>query len=272
MANKAKSYGIKIFILTDCETGFFLDGSVYLRLPEANQGMRVVQQLCHPLYNSGRNITMDRFFMSIPLAQSLSRNGLTCLGTLAKNKPHVPADFTARGRQLHSTMFGYNEDMQLSSYVARPTKCVLILSTMHSTNHINSDEESKPDAIVDYNLTKWGVDRLDQMANTYTCRRKTRRWPNVLFFNILYMCAINAYMTHTWLHPTWPGTTFHLMDKRSSCNPRINSSKLVGQFDCACPATCAIHAAVSGQSVVHAIAAPAMTMEDWCVISATIRM
>jgi hypothetical protein len=156
------------------------------------------------------------------------------------------------------------------------------------------------------------------MANTYTCRRKTRRWPNVLLFNTLDMCATHAASDlATIKRPSsaidlpqgacmcfdagldtrancnaasscsvelcvtlcvelgrcfWPGTTFHLMDKRSSSSPHINSRELAGQFDCASPATCAIHAAVSGQSVVHAIAAPAMTMEDWCVITATIRM
>uniref|UniRef100_A0A1B0AYY6 PiggyBac transposable element-derived protein domain-containing protein n=1 Tax=Glossina palpalis gambiensis TaxID=67801 RepID=A0A1B0AYY6_9MUSC len=36
-----------------------------------------------------------------------------------------------------------------------------------------------------YNTTKVGVNLLDQMAQSFTARRKTNRWPNVLFYNLV---------------------------------------------------------------------------------------
>ena len=39
--------------------------------------------------------------------------------------------------------------------------------------------------IHDYNLHKSGVDKLDQMIKEYRPYRSTRRWPCVVFFDIL---------------------------------------------------------------------------------------
>ena len=49
-----------------------------------------------------------------------------------------------------------------------------MLSTMH--HDINIDEEDpkrRPEIIKFYNKTKIGVDLVDQMVQTYTCRRQT---------------------------------------------------------------------------------------------------
>ena len=126
------------------DTGFFIDGEIYLRQHEPNQGQRIVHQLCQRFYKSGRNITLDRFFSSVPLARSLLENGLSMLGTLAKNKRELPPEFTAAGRPEHSSLFGYKEGMQLVSYMARPRKCVIMLSTMHSSNAVDLDDKEKP--------------------------------------------------------------------------------------------------------------------------------
>lgn len=42
-----------------------------------------------------------------------------------------------------------------------------------------------------------------QMVATYSCRRKTRRWPLALFFNMLDISALNAYIVWTAIDPTW---------------------------------------------------------------------
>ena len=206
MPNKPHKYGIKTWVLGDSVNGYFCDGEIYLRprgAPERHQAQRIVMQLCGPYFNSGRNITCDRYFSSIPLAQQLFDNGLTFLGTLNKSKAEIPQQFISRNLPLHSTLFAYHDRMQLSSYMATQTKFVLLLSTYHSNNHINEDVANKPDSIVDYNLTKCGVDLIDQMVNTFSTRRKTRRWPMTIFFNILDLCALNGYFTWRLRNPNW---------------------------------------------------------------------
>ena len=188
--------------------GYFLDGEIYLGRKgstpaEKNQAQRVVTQLVQPHYNSGRNVTCDNFFTSLSLAEVLYENGLTLLGTLRKNRKEIPKEFLSLRRPLHSTIFAYKGRTQLLSYMAKKSKCVLVLSTLHRSNEVRDDEDHKPQTILDYNMLKCPVDVLDQMANTYTTRRKVRRWPVTVFENVLDLAAINAFVTWIKCHPDW---------------------------------------------------------------------
>ena len=48
--------------------------------------------------------------------------------------------------------------------------------------------------ITDYNSTKGGVDTFDENIEEYNCRRKTNRWPLLLYSNILDTAAFNGYL------------------------------------------------------------------------------
>jgi hypothetical protein len=50
------------------------------------------------------------------------------------------------------------------SYVPKPGKAVIMLSTMHRDAVVSSREDKKPEIILQYNSAKGGVDTLDQMA------------------------------------------------------------------------------------------------------------
>ena len=89
----------------------------------------------------------------------------------------------------------------IASY--RPQKdCVVnMLSTMHSLPEIASNyAKKKPEIILYYNSTKSGVDILDRMVRTYTCKRMTRRWTVTLFYNMIDVSAVNAYIVWQQLH------------------------------------------------------------------------
>ncbi|UYV77475.1 hypothetical protein LAZ67_15001152 [Cordylochernes scorpioides] len=89
---------------------------------------------------------------------------------------------------------GVEINTTLVSYVPIKSKAVLLLSTMHSTPTI--DEESgfklKPEIVTFYNLTKGGVDMVNQMCGTYSVGRRTNRWPLSLFFDVLNVAGINS--------------------------------------------------------------------------------
>jgi hypothetical protein len=61
----------------------------------------------------------------------------------------------------------------------------------------------KPEIIIDYNASKGSVDTLDQCVHEYSCSRQTSRWPNKLFFNIIDVGALNAYICFKSLFPDW---------------------------------------------------------------------
>lgn len=64
---------------------------------------------------------MDNWYNSIPLAIDLLKNhNTTVVGTLRKNKREIPLCFLeTKKRQLNSTMFGYDKDILLTSYVPK---------------------------------------------------------------------------------------------------------------------------------------------------------
>lgn len=55
----------------------------------------------------------------------------------------------------------------------------------------------KPEIIETYKATKGGVDSMDQMCKNYSCKRKTARWPLIVFFDILDISGINSFVIYT---------------------------------------------------------------------------
>lgn len=155
-----------------------------------NSGLAVVQRLCKPNFNTGRNMTTDNWYTSAPLAQSLLKKGLTTIGTIRKNNKDIPPDFNVlRGRNVKSNMFGLGDNMVLVSDVPKVGKNVLLISTMHNANV--DPETKKPDIILSYNDTKGGVDVIDRLCANYNCARVTKRWPMAVFYAMLNVSTIN---------------------------------------------------------------------------------
>lgn len=72
----------------------------------------------------------------------------------------------------------------------------LILSSKHSAVRVAKNEKKVPETIEYYNSTKFGVDTLDQMSRKYSVKAGARRWPLQVFFNILDLAAINAWIIY----------------------------------------------------------------------------
>lgn len=205
--SKPGRYGIKIWALCDADNNYFYNGDVYTGRQgtqrEVNQSMRVVLELTEPISNTARNIVGDNFFSSVPLVKSLLARNLTYFGTIRQNKPELPQAFQPnRFRDPESTLFGFNDNITIVSYVPKRKKAVNLISTFHHTAEI-SNNRGKPQVIIDYNSCKSGVDTLDQNVRKYSCKRRTRRWPMALFYNILDIAAFNSFVIFRNLHPGW---------------------------------------------------------------------
>ena len=88
------------------------------------------------------------------------------------------------------------------SDVRKKGKAVVLLSTMHHDKMVDENStKKKPEVITFYNKSKGGVDTMDQMVGTYTCKHQTQRWPMVLWYNILDIATLNAYTFFTAQHP-----------------------------------------------------------------------
>ena len=106
---------------------------------ETNHGTRIVLDLAEDIDNSCRNITCDNFFTNLSLVRKLLQKNLTLIGTVRKNKPEFPTGFTvAKGRNVKSTVFGFQLDAMIASYCPKTNRVVNMLSTMHSQPEIES--------------------------------------------------------------------------------------------------------------------------------------
>ncbi|CAI5671651.1 unnamed protein product [Oreochromis niloticus] len=205
--------------------------------PEKHLAARVVLDLTEGL-PPGRNVTCDNFFTSRELADRLFRErGHMVLGTLRANRPEIPRELRCvKGRAVGSVESvvlagsaprgeggggggGRGPDTIILSYVAKKNKNVLLLTTApryhrrsgpepwpsrrSGNSKSNGNSDGKPPLVLHYNRTKGGVDNLDKVVSTYSCRRKTCRWPVALFHNMVDVAAYNAFVLWREIHPDW---------------------------------------------------------------------
>ena len=120
------------------------------------------------MHNSGINVTTDNWFTSTKLAEDLLLKQITLPRTLRKNKPDIPKQFaTGKNREVGSSLFGFWNRLALVSYVPTKNKAVVLLSKMHSEKEVD-EASGKPLMILDYNVKKAAVDRVDQLYYNYS--------------------------------------------------------------------------------------------------------
>ena len=67
---------------------------------------------------------------------------------------------------------------------------------MHKVIEIETNNKCILETITFYNDTKFGVDIVDQISRKYSLKSKSRRWPLQVFFNILDLAGINAWILY----------------------------------------------------------------------------
>jgi len=116
-----------------------------------------------------------------------------------------------RQRLLYSSDFQFSDEgVSLVSYVPKGTKAVVLLSMQHWDAKVDSDEKAKPEIIQYYNTTKSGVDVLDKLIQTYSCKRPSRRWTVCFFWNLLDIAAYNLLVLWITEHPSWNSGKSHM--------------------------------------------------------------
>lgn len=202
LPSKPAKYGLKIFWLAESVTGYALNAQIYSgrrpgEPPHTNIGRDVVLDLTEPFYRSCRDIITDNYFTSHQLAVILLSKGLTLLGTIRAHRREIPTHVkTAKQRDVHSSIFLHDHENKivLVSYIPKRGKNVLMLSSSHSGNGVVPEMNNKPQLIMDYNMGKGAVDQLDENIAEFTCKRKTVRWPLLVWYNMLDVSAYNGYL------------------------------------------------------------------------------
>ncbi|KAG8237164.1 hypothetical protein J437_LFUL016649 [Ladona fulva] len=136
--------------------------------------------------------------------EDLLQEKLMLVGTILKNKRELPPEIVeVKNREEYSSLFLFRKNMTLVSYVPKKERNVLLISSMHKEIAIDAstDEKQKPEIITFYNSTKCGVDTEDEVCETYSVERNTRRWPVAVFYHLLNTSGINAFIIYRSIHP-----------------------------------------------------------------------
>ena len=90
----------------------------------------------------------------------------------------------------------------LVSYVPKPNRSVILVSTEHHRALIDrNSEQKKPEIIAYYNETKGAVDTFDQMVEKFSCRRRSNRWPFTFFMYMLHAAALYSFILFKLKNP-----------------------------------------------------------------------
>lgn len=205
MANKPDKFGLKFFILADVKTKYVVNAIPYLgkfddRPQDEGLGLHIVKKLSSPIENNGHNITADNFFTSLEVVRHLREKKTSYIGTIRSNRRELPdINEVMKHKPVYESQFLRSDDsVSLTLYKVKKNRTVSLLSTLHPSPSIPlpESEKRKPDVILDYNVTKCGVDCFDSMARSYTTRCTSRRWPLYVLYNVLDICGINSWILY----------------------------------------------------------------------------
>ena len=157
---------------------------------------KVVMTLMKPFMNKGRNVTTNNFFTLFLLAKELKKKKASLVGTMNKVRLELPASEKCLQQRYSSKLMKTGDVEILTDYQCKPKKNVCVLSSRHMSVELGESEKKKPEKMELYNKTKCGVDVADQMARQYSVKAGTRRWPVAVFYNILDLVGINAFVLY----------------------------------------------------------------------------
>lgn len=144
-------------------------------------------------------MTTDNYFTSVTLARDLLRRRTHLIGTLRRNRKHLP--LCVRNERLSKgQIVGKISSEGIVVAKWKDKRDVYFLTTKHDLRLAHwrkvrkasgtSVEKIKPAAILDYNGSKQGVDKSDQMASHHSPVRKTIRWYHKVVFELLLNTAV----------------------------------------------------------------------------------
>lgn len=227
MPKKPHKWGYKLFVLCGV-SGFAYKFEIYTgtdneaktRLsqePDFGASGNVVVRLCRDVPNGvNHKLYFDNYYTSVPLVSYLAGKGILSLGTVRRNR--IPQCKLPTDEQMKKKDRGYSieycttyENTEISNVLWKDNKCVTLISTFVGTQpegtiaRFDRREKVKktvkcPAIIREYNRHMGGVDLLDSLLGRYHISMRTRKWYMRLFYHIIDITVINAWLLHRRMH------------------------------------------------------------------------
>ena len=188
---KHEKWGIKCFAITDSSTGYIYKIIVYSGKEHAfnkklGLGYSMVTKLLEGLENKGHIIFFDNYYSSIKLFETLTKANFGVTGTWNKGRKSFPAAIRTKSTKKGDVITFVKNNLMITIW--HDKKPVHIMSNIFGSNLIDFENRrgkqmKKPEAILEYNKCKHGVDKVDQMlAYSSFNRRCYKWWQKILFY------------------------------------------------------------------------------------------
>ena len=145
IASKPDKYGIKCWFADHVNSKYLINGFPCMgkdatRLAGQRLADSVVLKLITLYKWKRRNVTTDNFFTSLNLAKELALKATSIVGTVNKVRRELPPSAALdKTKELHSTSILKHENCTLTIYKCKPTKNVVLLSSMHHSVSSGTD-------------------------------------------------------------------------------------------------------------------------------------
>lgn len=220
---KRSRFGIKIFVLCDCETGFILDFIIYTGAstdcteshPNLGKSGDVVASLLHPYLEKGHTIFLDNWYSSPELFGWLYDKTTNAVGTVRRNRKNMPC--MMEKLKKGELTFRSCDNFLVLRWCDR--RDVWMLSTYHTpdmkysgkVDYATGEQKMKPEVVLDYNKSMGAVDRSDMILSSVESVRKSVKWYKKFFFHTLDMVMLNSKILYCKIQgKNIPVATFHL--------------------------------------------------------------
>jgi hypothetical protein len=205
--SKRHKFGIKIFALCDCETGFIIDFIVYTGSNttfnyQAHLGVTgsIVITLLERFLNKGHSLFVDNYYSSPILFEYLHQYETGACGTVRENRTGLPI-FEEVGESGTQVFYHTNNLLALRWHDKND---VTMLSTIHepimvSTGKIHyatQQPKIKPLCVKEYNENRGLVDKYDMQISFSECIRRSVKWYKKFFFHLMDLTIYNAYVLY----------------------------------------------------------------------------
>ncbi|XP_014606924.1 PREDICTED: piggyBac transposable element-derived protein 4-like [Polistes canadensis] len=213
--NKAYEYGIKLFKLCTPE-GFtwsmMMFSTKYCDVRETRFAYNVCVALAKNLFNQGRTLYINNFYISYEFAISCLKQKTHVVGLVRNNKRSIPKDIL-QSKLQKGEMISKEDDNGIIILKWRDSRDVRILSTKHvplmipcikywdiinkASNNSKSCVKLKPIAFIDYNKKKCIIDHSEQLISHITTIIKGMKWYQKLGMQFLLgVTVVNAFVIY----------------------------------------------------------------------------
>lgn len=220
--SKRSRFGIKSYLLCDCETGYVLDLIIYtgkdseiVNSEDLGTSGAIITTLMTNYLNKGHCLFVDNWYTSPDLFTFLYNNQTNACGTARADRKGMPT--FEKKLQVGETEVVNDSICMAVRWIDK--RQVLMLTTEHNHEMVNTGKINKktktpiikPKCVHDYNSNMGAVDRSDMMIVNIESVRRTTRWYKKLFLHLFDISILNAhalYLCKTGKKPTLP--EFHL--------------------------------------------------------------